>query len=792
MRKQKNQPENKWYTGETGKKVKVVKQKKKGKFFLFLLLGLLVLGVVAYLFFNVVSGSSPWEAFETDEETLRSLAPINEEMVSNIEAMPVCGEDETWAIYLYMTGSDLESDGMNELSDLSKYLIYEENERYETKKLKNELSSVKKFVNEVTEQGVDLPQILYSPTVNYSVASESSSSYNPDMEGSATSDLAEITGSEFPDNLKVVVQTGGAKRWQNSLINPNRSQRFLIDAENSMTQVYDGSLVNMGKSSTLTDFISFCVENYPADHKILVFWDHGGATGGICYDEIFDMDHLTLDEVSEGIENAVGSEGSEPYFDVIGFDACLMSCAEVAHTLCPYTQYIFASEESEPGSGWAYESLIGAFTDEAGVNAVRVGKALTDGYIETCVSSYAKYGYVSPVTFSIIDAQQGNEAYLAYCDFCKEALKLVAEDPSALSELSRAAQSSIAYCGEAYKYYNTIDLGIFMQEAKSFLPEAAEKVLSAIDKAALYVRSSSYLGDSTGLSIYFPARMEDMSGINKFLTYINDVSESDDINALYYYKVAGCLNDSLREYAASAGCDSIPNLDYSIMNAFSGGELTCLGDGNMSMKLDAEELSLAQTVRFGLAKINPETDDIVYYGEDGYAFLDPDGSISTNFSGKWLFFDGYPLPLEVVSETDEEIMFRTPISYNGLDAWLMTGYNAENDEYTLLGIREQLNEAGTAGRSLLPLKDDASILIYYDTGNLTSNATSYDDQLVIYKSGETKLEECPLQDGTYYEYIILEDLRSDTYCSPIVSFTMNNGKITNQAIDESVYFYEKQ
>ena len=787
----KKEKEKSWYSGSYGKKIKTPKKRKLRKRIIALVAVLLVVGLAGLYFYNRYIDISPWEPYETDEETLLSLAPKNEEQSKAIEAMPGYSENDSWAFYVYMVGSDLESRGLDELSSLTKYLVNQEVKAYTEKETKETVKAITNFVKEVNAQGMDLPQILYNPTINSGSSSESSSAeYDPDIKGFASSDINEISSSEIPENLQIVIQPGGSKRWQNSQINPNRCQRFLVNSEELLERVYDAPLVNMSKPDSLSDFINYCTENYPADHCALILWNHGGATSGYGQDEIYGFNILTLKDIHKALEDSVGSEGDEPYFELIGFDACLMSCLEAAHELYPYAKYMSASEEVEPGDGWPYSDIIEYLAENPACNGAQLGKEVADAFVECCIESLAEYGYVEPSTFSLIDLSKVEQVYEAYCEFCAEALKKAAEKPSVLADISRSAQRSVAYGSSAYRVCNMIDLGVFMQEAKADFPESAQKVLDAVDDCVMYVRSCSYLSESTGLSVYFPARIEGTGGLRSFLEYINDVSDNKDVNALYYYKLTGCLNDKLRDYTESEGYDEIKNIDYSIMNAIPGHELTCLGDGNMAMSLSDEEMNLTQAVRFGLAWYDPETYDIIYYGEDGYAFYDPDGKINTNFNGRWVYFDGHPLPLEVVSETGDNITFRTPVEYNGLDAWLMIGYDAESDEYSVLGVREELNEAGTLDRSLLTLKDGAYITIKYEAGNLLSNASETVTEDIKFNSN-TSFEDRELDNGSYLEYIIVEDIRADTYYSPIVSFEIKNGEISNQLVDEELYSYEK-
>ena len=88
----------------------------------------------------------------------------------------------------------------------------------------------------------------------------------------------------------------------------------------------------MGDPETLYDFIKFCEENYPADRKALILWNHGGGSdGGICYDEIFDMDDITFAELKEAFVRLYGESPYEKPFELIGFDACLMATLDTRY-----------------------------------------------------------------------------------------------------------------------------------------------------------------------------------------------------------------------------------------------------------------------------------------------------------------------------------------------------------------------------------------------------------------------------------------------------------------------------
>ena len=80
----------------------------------------------------------------------------------------------------------------------------------------------------------------------------------------------------------MVIETGGAREWhaEESLgldISSERLQRWRYDA-NGYALVEELPLDNMASGGTLTDFIVWGSENYPAEKYMLVLWDHGGGS----------------------------------------------------------------------------------------------------------------------------------------------------------------------------------------------------------------------------------------------------------------------------------------------------------------------------------------------------------------------------------------------------------------------------------------------------------------------------------------------------------------------------------
>ncbi len=195
--------------------------------------------------------------------------------------------------------------------------------------------------------------------------------------GAATADINEMLKVGSNQNLNIVITTGGANKdgWR-------EVKRFLIPkgtktitSIKELTQLADLGDKNMGDSDTLREFLDWGIKTYKADKYSLVFWDHGGgAVGGngtVGNDENKEGNALSLPEIKTAINSVTTLYKTK--FDLIGFDTCLMATVETASMLVPYADYMVASEELEPGTGWNYTAWLSAISSKP---SIRLAKAL--------------------------------------------------------------------------------------------------------------------------------------------------------------------------------------------------------------------------------------------------------------------------------------------------------------------------------------------------------------------------------------------------------------------------------
>ncbi|MCQ2561534.1 MAG: clostripain-related cysteine peptidase, partial [Clostridia bacterium] len=168
--------------------------------------------------------------------------------------------------------------------------------------------------------------------------------------GCGSADLEEAMAANLSPNVSLVIETGGTYAWNTDKVSAGQIQRHVLnkDGFNTVDTLPDA---NMGEGETLRSFLEFCEENYPADKKMLLLWNHGGGSvGGVAFDETNSFDSLDLLELRSALEDIY--PGEEVPFELVGFDACLMATIDVANIFADKAKYMVASEDLEPANGW--------------------------------------------------------------------------------------------------------------------------------------------------------------------------------------------------------------------------------------------------------------------------------------------------------------------------------------------------------------------------------------------------------------------------------------------------------
>ena len=180
-------------------------------------------------------------------------------------------------------------------------------------------------------------------------------------------DLGQLRGST---NVNYLVQLDRAPAYVTNYGNWYDTKRFVVRPGMEPTPEYaaqhPGEL-NMSSPETLTDFINWATENFPAENYFLIPTDHGsGWSQGLIIDESNGGHNMTLRQLRQALDAA------DTHMTIVGLDMCLMGEAEVAYEIRNTgAQLLIASQFAETRN-WPYltvfqqlEAKLATLTPEA-------------------------------------------------------------------------------------------------------------------------------------------------------------------------------------------------------------------------------------------------------------------------------------------------------------------------------------------------------------------------------------------------------------------------------------------
>ncbi len=353
----------------------------------------------------------------------------------------------------------------------------------------------------------------------------------------ATSDIAEILSvSGQPDDVNIVIETGGAKRWKTTSaggygISNSKLGRYHVQ---NQQLVLDQQLTNasMGKQSTLESFLNYGLTYFPANKTGVIFWDHGGGMFGVCNDENNDDDCLLNSEVNSAFESVFTSKGISK-LEFVGYDACLMSIQDVAEFNSSYFNYMVSSQESENGYGWAYSSWVDDLYAKKTTPVIL--KAIVDGFIasmggvDAVGESYMGEYYPADQTLSYLDLSYMNEYKTAWENLATQLSTKVSSTTRSTFRKNVIGKTKY-FASTDYDYFSEYDVSHFLTilgNNSTFNPGSTyiNAVSTALNKLVAYnVAQTDGAKDAHGLSFFFP------SGSSEYLSYQKEVYTTNETN----------------------------------------------------------------------------------------------------------------------------------------------------------------------------------------------------------------------------------------------------------------------
>lgn len=592
--------------------------------------------------------------------------------------------------------------------------------------------------------------------------------------GSASIDIYELADVVLPENVKIIIQTGGSSAWQNDFVDPNFIERFVYDS-NGLTKIEQQPLTSMGDEATLSGFLNFAKTNYPANKTMFLFWNHGGGTvNGAASDEIFGGYALDLQEMYQAFQANYELSVENPPFDIIGFDTCLMATVDVAATFSDIGSYLLASQEVEPSNGWNYTDWATALATNPAMDAKELGTIICDTYQTGC----ELVGTQDSITLSLTNLSKIASVLAAYEDFGKEALANACVDPSFFSYFGRVANITENYGGNTKEqgFTNMVDLGHLARQSAELLPTTSNNVLTALEDCVEYKVSGPYRQEATGLSCYYSFNGD----IDDYIGYAT-LGTGEAFKYFYAYGLTGELTEDGMKYISEMNYETIQPLETLETQGWENHPLDVDSEGAATLTLGENAANILSGIYIQLYYVDIEQDLMLLLGSDNDLIEDWEtGVFKDNFRGVWGALGGNLVNMELSYEGEGYNLYAVPVLINGEEYNLIVVYDYETATYTIQGARRPVDESGMADKNLYYLiEGDVIKTIHYamSISGEGEELTPVEVDEIIWDNSLT-FEEIELGDGIFMQMFEMRDMQGYTAYSDVIMFESEDGVIT--------------
>ena len=238
-----------------------------------------------------------------------------------------------------------------------------------------------------------------------------------DLRAFAANNIKQMASIGSNSNLNILVH-------MDIRLNGNQkiTRRYYVEKGkiNHMNHEPNTQRMDSGDPKTLISCCEWAIRNYPAQNYALILWNHGTgiidpknykiinpaqlftfnpetnkfeldrATGfldllnytdldqrGICWDNTTG-NYLTNQKLDMAL-NDICTRVLRGKFDLIAFDACLMSMLEVANLVKKYANIMIGSQEVELGTGWNYAQVLQPLSSGS-MNNISFARHIVDSY----------------------------------------------------------------------------------------------------------------------------------------------------------------------------------------------------------------------------------------------------------------------------------------------------------------------------------------------------------------------------------------------------------------------------
>lgn len=548
---------------------------------------------------------------------------------------------------------------------------------------------------------------------------------------------------DLPENINVIVETGGAESWTVDGIDAKKLRDFKIQ-KNGIRKIEEKPYANMGKASSYAAFLNRTIKNYPADKYISVIWGEGSdPLSGAVSDTVYENDSLTAAEIAEALA------ATETKLDIIGFDTGMMSNLETAAALVPYADYMVASEDVMTYSGWDYRGLFEFLSQNPQASVVEVGQTICDG-----VSNIAWKEDMPRISMSVIDLA--------------DITKLMQDFDTLAHGMAEAATNADEFCRISAELENTehfgansvwegnsnlVDLKSFAEAVNRASKLDCSNIKRSVSKSVVYKSVGTLHKNSCGISVYYPdaSRLEEYKKIITSSGYAEFLEKTTN-------------SELLGEYAA-------------VSQNF---QISAEPDYNGKYIMHTQTPQIIKKAGVNIYKYDEEKGKYLYLATDyDVAYNNGAGSYSYRLTNKQLELNGIPVMSQLVSVSGNVRLYSIPVIYEEEISSVRVSVTENDDEkeYKVLGI--YICSGNKSGKTTRWYKNpgvgDDITPLYKSYGETDGKYIKGKSMTLVF--GGLNVKEKTLRDGEYLISYTAEDIYGKITQSNTTNVKAVKGKI---------------
>lgn len=201
------------------------------------------------------------------------------------------------------------------------------------------------------------------------------------------------------------------------------------------------------------------------------------------------------------------------------------------------------------------------------------------------------------------------------------------------------------------------------------------------------------------------------------------------------------------------------------------------GSPALEMKIAADALKYIDSVRFYLATLG-SNNEVTVFGDDIDMDQDWDNGIfRDNFNGTWPALDGHIVFLETTADLEDYNYYSIPVILNGIKSNIEALYDFKAEKYVVLGAR-RINPAGMPDKNLIKLKSGDKITTLMQKMNNGEQDTSEVQVETFALSKNWELNDQELPDGTYAYMFSMSDIQGNEALSDVSFIKIKGSDIT--------------